>query len=153
MTPRRAIPARSAIIAFSFNIGAYCAETIRASILAINKGQWDAAFSLGMTKRRTLRRIIAPQSLSIALPPEKCKLTLCQYDNGGRICCFAVPHEGKRDVATATQISRSKTYTIVRRDTYATLKTRLPDALGEKVRCAMIFRLFPKLYSYFTLKS
>ncbi|GHU46916.1 amino acid ABC transporter permease [Spirochaetia bacterium] len=59
----------SAIIAFSLNIGAYCSETIRASILAINKGQWDAAFSLGMTKRQALRRIIAPQSLSIAVPP------------------------------------------------------------------------------------
>jgi cystine transport system permease protein len=59
----------SAIIAFSFNVGAYCSETIRASILAINKGQWDAAFSLGMTKGQALWRIIAPQSLAIALPP------------------------------------------------------------------------------------
>ncbi|GMO53444.1 MAG: amino acid ABC transporter permease [Termitinemataceae bacterium] len=59
----------SAIIAFSLNVGAYCSETIRSSILAINKGQWDAAFSIGMTKRRALLRIIAPQALSIALPP------------------------------------------------------------------------------------
>jgi hypothetical protein len=41
-----------------------------------------------------------------------------------------VPHEGKRDVAQATRISRQKTYTIARRDTDATLKTKLPDALG-----------------------
>ncbi|MDR3342379.1 MAG: amino acid ABC transporter permease [Treponema sp.] len=59
----------SAIIAFSLNVGAYCSETIRAAILAIPKGQWDAAFSLGMTRRQALRRIIAPQSLVIAVPP------------------------------------------------------------------------------------
>ncbi|GHV80804.1 cysteine ABC transporter permease [Spirochaetia bacterium] len=58
----------SAIIAFSLNVGAYCSETIRASILAIPKGQWDAAASLGMTGPRSLWRIIAPQSLAIAVP-------------------------------------------------------------------------------------
>jgi cystine transport system permease protein len=59
----------SAIAAFSLNVGAYCSETIRASILAIQKGQWEAAYSLSMTKWQALRRIIAPQSFSIALPP------------------------------------------------------------------------------------
>jgi cystine transport system permease protein len=58
----------SAILAFSFNVGAYCSETIRASILAIPRGQWDAAASLGMNGPRSLRRIIAPQSLAIAVP-------------------------------------------------------------------------------------
>jgi cystine transport system permease protein len=59
----------SAIIAFSLNVGAYCAETIRSAIIAINKGQWEAAYSIGMTKRQALWRIITPQALSIALPP------------------------------------------------------------------------------------
>jgi cystine transport system permease protein len=59
----------SAIAAFSLNVGAYCSESIRASILAIQKGQWEAAYSLSMTKWQTLRRIIAPQSFAIALPP------------------------------------------------------------------------------------
>jgi cystine transport system permease protein len=62
-----AIP--SAIAAFSLNVGAYCSESIRASILAIPKGQWEAAYSLSMTKWQTLRLIIAPQSFAIALPP------------------------------------------------------------------------------------
>ncbi|MDR2053303.1 MAG: amino acid ABC transporter permease [Treponema sp.] len=59
----------SAIAAFSLNVGAYCSESIRASILAIQKGQWEAAYSLSMTKWQALRRIIAPQSFAIALPP------------------------------------------------------------------------------------
>jgi cystine transport system permease protein len=59
----------SAIAAFSLNVGAYCSETIRASILAIQKGQWEAAYSLSMTKWQALRRIVAPQSFAIALPP------------------------------------------------------------------------------------
>jgi cystine transport system permease protein len=59
----------SAIAAFSLNVGAYCSESIRASILAIQKGQWEAAYSLSMTKWQALRRIVAPQSFAIALPP------------------------------------------------------------------------------------
>jgi cystine transport system permease protein len=59
----------SAIAAFSLNVGAYCSESIRSSILAIQKGQWEAAYSLSMTKWQALRRIIAPQSFAIALPP------------------------------------------------------------------------------------
>lgn len=59
----------SAILAFSINIGAYAAEIIRASILAIDHGQWEAAKSIGMTYPQTLIRIILPQSARIAVPP------------------------------------------------------------------------------------
>jgi cystine transport system permease protein len=59
----------SAVAAFSLNVGAYCSESIRASIQAIQKGQWEAAYSLSMTRGQALRRIIAPQSFAIALPP------------------------------------------------------------------------------------
>jgi cystine transport system permease protein len=59
----------SAVVAFSLNVGAYCSESIRAAIQAIQKGQWEAAYSLSMTKSQALRRIIAPQSFAIALPP------------------------------------------------------------------------------------
>ena len=41
-------PFPTAIIAFSINIGAYAAETVRASILAIPKGQWEASYAIGM---------------------------------------------------------------------------------------------------------
>lgn len=59
----------AAIITFSLNTGAYASESIRASILAVSKGQWEAAESLGMTYWQMLRRIIAPQTVRISLPP------------------------------------------------------------------------------------
>lgn len=59
----------AAIITFSLNTGAYASESIRASILAIPKGQWEAAESLGMTYWQMMRRVIAPQTIRISLPP------------------------------------------------------------------------------------
>ena len=59
----------AAIITFSLNIGAYASEAVRAAILSVPKGQWEAAISLGMSYAQTLRRIIAPQAARISLPP------------------------------------------------------------------------------------
>lgn len=59
----------ASIITFSLNTGAYASESIRASILAIPKGQWEAAESLGMTYWQVLRHVIAPQTIRISLPP------------------------------------------------------------------------------------
>ena len=44
-------------------------ESVRAAILSVPKGQWEAATSLGMTHAQILRRIIAPQAVRISLPP------------------------------------------------------------------------------------
>ena len=59
----------AAIIGFSLNSAAYMAETNRAAIMAIDRGQWEAALSLGMTYWQTFRAIILPQAVKIALPP------------------------------------------------------------------------------------
>ena len=59
----------AAVIAFSLNVGAYASESVRAAILSVPKGQWEAATSLGMSYAQTLRRIIAPQAARISLPP------------------------------------------------------------------------------------
>ncbi|WP_229203789.1 amino acid ABC transporter permease [Campylobacter anatolicus] len=59
----------AAIIAFSLNVGAYASEAVRAAILSVPQGQWEAAASLGMSKGMILRRIIAPQAARISLPP------------------------------------------------------------------------------------
>ena len=56
-------PIPAAIIGFSLNVGAYASETIRAAILSVPKGQWEAGFSIGMTYMQTFRRIVAPQSI------------------------------------------------------------------------------------------
>ncbi len=62
-------PIPAAIIGFSLNVGAYASETIRAAILSVPKGQWEAGFSIGMTYMQTFRRIIAPQAFRVSVPP------------------------------------------------------------------------------------
>lgn len=55
-------------ISFSLNIGAYLSETIRSAIQAIDKGQLEAAYSVGMSRLQGMIRIVFPQALAIALP-------------------------------------------------------------------------------------
>jgi L-cystine transport system permease protein len=62
-------PWPSAIIAFSLNVGGYAAEIIRAAILSVPKGQWEAAHMIGMSNRLALRRIIVPQAARVSVPP------------------------------------------------------------------------------------
>lgn len=62
-------PIPAAIIGFSLNVGAYASETLRAAILSVPKGQWEAGFSIGMTYMQTFRRIIAPQAIRVSVPP------------------------------------------------------------------------------------
>jgi cystine transport system permease protein len=62
-------PWPSAIIAFSLNVGGYAAEVIRAAILSVPKGQWEAAHMIGMPRGLTLRRIILPQAARVSVPP------------------------------------------------------------------------------------
>lgn len=62
-------PFPSAIIGFSLNIGAYASEVIRAAILSIPKGQWEAGYSIGMSYTQAMRRIILPQASRVSVPP------------------------------------------------------------------------------------
>ena len=62
-------PWPSAIIAFSLNVGGYAAEVIRASILSVPKGQWEAAHTIGMSRGQALRRIVLPQAARVSVPP------------------------------------------------------------------------------------
>ena len=58
----------AAVLAFGMNLGAYNAEAIRAAILAIPKGQEEAAFLIGLSYPKTLMRVILPQAFPIAFP-------------------------------------------------------------------------------------
>ncbi|AXI08620.1 ABC transporter permease subunit [Oceanobacillus sp. 143] len=62
-------PFPSAIIAFTLNVGAYASEIIRASILSVPKGQWEAAMTIGMSRTTALRRIVLPQAARVSVPP------------------------------------------------------------------------------------
>lgn len=57
------------IIGFTLSVGAYNSETIRAAILSIPRGQWEAAYSIGMTNSQALRRVIIPQAARVSIPP------------------------------------------------------------------------------------
>jgi len=65
-----AIPAMLfVLITFSCNEAAYNSETIRAALQSVNKGQIEAAESLGMTYFQVLKRVIIPEALVVAVPP------------------------------------------------------------------------------------
>ncbi|HOZ73072.1 MAG TPA: amino acid ABC transporter permease [Spirochaetales bacterium] len=57
-----------AVVVFSFNTTAVLSEIVRSAILTVDRGQYEAALSSGMTSRQAYRRIIVPQALLVALP-------------------------------------------------------------------------------------
>jgi polar amino acid transport system permease protein len=59
----------ASILALALNEGAYMAEVVRGGILAVDRGQTDAAMSLGMTHGRAMRRIVIPQAIRVIIPP------------------------------------------------------------------------------------
>ena len=59
----------SAMLAFSLNYTAYFTEIFRAGIQSIERGQYEAATTLGMTYVQTIKRIILPQMIKRVLPP------------------------------------------------------------------------------------
>ena len=58
----------SAVLALSLFEGAYTSEIIRSGIISIEKGQWEAAHSIGLSTRQTYQRIILPQAFKQVLP-------------------------------------------------------------------------------------
>lgn len=59
----------AAVIGFTISVGAYGSEIVRAAILSIPKGQWEAASSISMTRSQALRRIVLPQAARVSVPP------------------------------------------------------------------------------------
>ncbi len=56
-------------IALSLYTAAFIAEIVRAGILAIDKGQWEASLAVGMSRSRTLNLVIIPQAMRVIVPP------------------------------------------------------------------------------------
>lgn len=61
-------PVAGGVLALTLNAAAYLSETMRAAILSIPKGQREAAYSLGLSRAQTLRLIVLPQAVRVALP-------------------------------------------------------------------------------------
>ncbi len=60
---------QAAVIVCSLNSGAYIAEIVRAGIQAVEKGQMEAARSLGMNNRQAMWHVILPQAYKVVIPP------------------------------------------------------------------------------------
>ncbi len=56
------------VLTLSLNVGAYLSESMRGAILGVPRGQWLAAYSLGMAPLQTLRYVVGPQALRLAVP-------------------------------------------------------------------------------------
>ena len=61
-------PVQSGILGLGFSAAAYIAEIIRAGIISVDPGQYEASESLGMTRRHYMRKIIIPQSIRVIIP-------------------------------------------------------------------------------------
>jgi polar amino acid transport system permease protein len=59
----------SAVLALSLFEGAYASEILRAGIVSVHRGQWEAAFSIGLNRYQTYRLIVMPQAVRKILPP------------------------------------------------------------------------------------
>lgn len=62
-------PFPAAVIVFSLNEGAYCAETVRAALESVPSGQMEAGYCVGMSYLQIIRRIVLPQAMRTAFPP------------------------------------------------------------------------------------
>jgi polar amino acid transport system permease protein len=62
-------PFFAAMLALGLNEGAYMSEIVRAGIISVDEGQFDAAKAVGMTQGQTMRRVVLPQSMRVIIPP------------------------------------------------------------------------------------
>lgn len=69
LTPIKLGPFEAAVIALSTQSAAFYAEVFRGGITSIQRGQWEGAAALAMTRFQSLRRVIAPQAARRMIPP------------------------------------------------------------------------------------
>jgi polar amino acid transport system permease protein len=62
-------PFLAALLGLGINQGAYTSEVMRAGLLSVDAGQYEAAQAIGMGRLQTLRRIILPQAMRVVIPP------------------------------------------------------------------------------------
>jgi polar amino acid transport system permease protein len=62
-------PFVAGLLALGLNEGAYMSEIVRAGIISVDEGQFDAAKAVGMTQGQTMRRVVLPQAMRVIIPP------------------------------------------------------------------------------------
>lgn len=73
-------PISASLLALTLFAAAYLSENFRSGISAVDRGQWEAAWSMGMPYVTVLRRIILPQALRVAVPPMGSRLVALMKD-------------------------------------------------------------------------
>ena len=105
VSARNGVPV--AIAAFGINSGAYMAELIRSGINAVDKGQMEAARSLGLSKSQAMIKVVMPQAIKYILPAigNECIALLKEPSVAGYVAVV--------DVTKAATNIRNKTYDAV----------------------------------------
>jgi|SRR5579859_2676118 len=106
-------PALAATLTLSLYGGAFYAEIIRAGIVSIDAGQWDAGRALGLGHILLMRKVILPQALKRMLPPLM-NQSIIQLKNTSLVSVLAVPdllYQGQ--VVTAATYRPLEVYTLV----------------------------------------
>lgn len=93
-----------AIFAFALNTAAYQAEILRGAIESVPKGQWEGAAALGLHKLQTLRKIILPQALIVALRPYGNEIIL--MIKGSAVVALVTVH----DLMGVTRLAYSRSF-------------------------------------------
>jgi His/Glu/Gln/Arg/opine family amino acid ABC transporter permease subunit len=101
------------IIALSIHLGAYMAETVRAGLTSVRKGQLQAALALGMSRFEAIRKIILPQALIRMLP------------SLGSLCTFAIKDSAIASVIAVPELMRQSQIISGQTYQYATIYTSL----------------------------
>lgn len=78
-----------AVIVLAVNEGAYCAETIRAALESVSKGQIEAGYCVGLSYIQIIRRIVLPQAMRTAFPPLSNSL-LSMVKDTSLVACITV---------------------------------------------------------------
>lgn len=94
----------AAVLGFGLNLGAYNAEVFRSAIQAVDKGQMEAGYMIGLTYPQIMRRIVLPQSFPIAFPNLSNNLISLLKDTSLAASITVV------DLFTITQQIASRTY-------------------------------------------
>jgi polar amino acid transport system permease protein len=97
-------PLTAAILGLGLNEAAYMAEIVRAGMLSVNKGQVEAAQSLGMTQSQTLRKVVLPQAMRIIVPPTGNE-TISMLKNTSLVSVLAIA-----ELLYSAEIIYSRTY-------------------------------------------
>ena len=107
----------TAIVAFGINSGAYMAELIRSGINAVDKGQMEAARSLGMSKWQAMRTVVFPQAVKNILPAI------------GNECIALLKETSVAGYVTVTDLTRAANL----------IRTNSGDALNPLVLLALVY--------------